>query len=143
MFQVLQDYGKTDSAGVQFLSVPNTTATPAGKIALLIGGTPAAGVHAGEKWKRLEEAVATLLDRVRNISKGQVAVRVQIAGAHHAETTFHNAQGLTSDAVDGAAFNLADADMAQATELLEGCFEQLLEVARETMNNGGAAGIVP
>lgn len=143
MFQVLQNYGRTDSAGIQFLTVPAATATPAGKVALLIGQTEPAGVHAGEKLKRLEDAVEIILARVHNVSKGQVAVRVEITGAHHAETTFHNAQGLTSDALDAAAFNLADADMAQSTQLLAGCYKQLLEVARETMNNGGATSITP
>jgi len=141
MLKVSNTFGRTDSQGALFAVVPASTSLAVGQMAVYAGQS--AGKNAGYVLKRMEDAVWTLLDRIRNVSKGQVSVRVEVY-ADESEAVFNNGLGLTADTVvAGAAFVVPDADLAQSTQLLAGGFKQLLEVAREGMNQGGAPGIRP
>lgn len=140
MKQFLCDFGDTSGNSSTFSDVATGTVTPVGKVALLMG--EARAISGEDQLKKMEKAIVVLNDRVRNVARNAVACRVEVYN-DDSEATFLNTAGLTSEDFVAAAYNVADADTAQGTELLNGSLLALLIFARETLYTGVLAPLYP
>lgn len=146
MFRVSKLYPNTSGAAITVsVSQPITTAGTVGTVFACIGETitPQATAMSGEdKLKKLAYAKLVLLDRIRNVAKGQTIARVEVDKLG-AANTFFNDRGLVSEINVSCGFKLTDADQAQATEFISGALDKILDEMKERVQNKQLGLILP
>lgn len=139
MYQVSIAVGKSSGSDVSFLRVPAATVLAAGRMALLIGEST--GLTSGQLIKHLQDCITALGAECRQsggLKKAQMAPATLGPPA-----IAISANAALSSEVDLAAVNNATGNFDGQTTFIMSGLQQCWEVARETINAGGAPPIVP
>jgi hypothetical protein len=146
MFRVSKVYPNTSGADITVsASQPITTTGTVGTVYACIGETvsPQSVAMSGEdKLKKLAFAKLVLLDRIRNVAKGQTIARVEVDKTGDS-VTYLNDRGLVSEVNVSCGFKLVDADEAQATEFISGALDKIIDVMKERVEEKRFGAINP
>lgn len=139
MYQVSIAVGKSAGVDVSFLRVPAATTLAAGRMALLIGEST--GLTSGQLLKHLQDCATALVEECRQSGGLKKAEMAPATNGPPSITVSANAALSAETAV--AAVNNATGSLDGQTEFIASGLQQCWEVARETINAGGAPPIVP